>query len=83
LIQQEIDTNKEIPLSITAENRNYEQPLTEINSEEGRDLVVKTLPKLSKPQPLYCGFAVDSENLEKISDFVASTAWDGSLTAAR
>jgi hypothetical protein len=83
LIQQGIETDTEISPSTTTKNTNYEKTLIENNSEEGRDLMVKTLPNSSKPHPLYCGFAVDPESLEKISDFIAATSWDGALTAAR
>ena len=33
--------------------------------------------------PLYSGFARTSQELERISDFIASTAWDGDLSVAR
>ena len=33
--------------------------------------------------PIFCGFAETAEELERISDFVASTAWDGDLGSSR
>jgi hypothetical protein len=34
-------------------------------------------------EPIFCGFASTSEELERISDFIAGTAWDGDLGGSR
>ena len=34
-------------------------------------------------EPIFCGFASTAEELERISDFIAGTAWDGDLGVSR
>lgn len=34
-------------------------------------------------EPIFCGFASTAEELERISDFIAGTAWDGDLGGSR
>ena len=39
--------------------------------------------RLNSVEPLYCGLSTTHEQLDIITDFIASTAWDGDLPLAR
>ena len=74
------DKNNKNEIEIEIENSNDNIQNTVNNSTQK---IKYTLEKNTIITPYFCGFARTYEQLEIISDFLASTTWDGELGGAR
>ena len=57
--------------------------LVETEAEKNQEKVTKMQHKAVDLEPLFCAFASTAEELDKISEVIASTPWDGDLARAR
>lgn len=59
-------------------------PFTQLaETEDGKEKVCKMQHNAVDLEPLFCAFASTAEELDKISEVIASTPWDGDLARAR
>ena len=85
LARSTIKTNAEVIVDQESVNSCTQQLETETGTEIGAGTGTGSLlfSNSMSLEPLFCAFASSAEELDKMSEVIASTPWDGDLARAR